>query len=311
MMSEIQGSSPEKDLTVKLKRFKPDFLNGLLIVTGLSGAGKSQTLKILEDIGFFCVDNLPLALIHNFFSFCQESVGSLRQVAIGMDARGLDDLTSYPMAFQSLQSQGYPLKILFLDADEKVLFSRYRESRRPHPLERKGSVTGVINYERQLLEPLRNMADYIIDTSVLSVHDLRRRLVGLFNTTDSEKLKIRIMSFSYRTGVPFEADLVFDVRFLPNPFFVSNLKDFDGRNIQVSSYILKHDVSQEFISKLCDFFKFLLPQFQWEGKKYLTIAIGCTGGKHRSVAISEYLYSYFISMGEGVELFHRELESQK
>ncbi len=279
----------------------------ILIVSGLSGAGKSQALKVLEDIGYFCVDNLPLPLLGDFLAFCQKSGSGLRRVAVGMDVRGHEDPTSYPDAFSGLRSQGYPIEILFLEADDKTLHARYRETRRPHPLVATGSVPNLIRRERAALGPLRDASDWVIDTSELSIHDLRRQLIRQFEPSGTGGVKVTLYSFSFRHGLPYDADLVFDVRFLPNPHFVEGLTEFDGRNRQVADYVFGHKVSQEFMTRLIGFLEFLLPQYEHEGKSYLTIAIGCTGGQHRSVAVVEEVGKTLGRSGVRIEVHHREL----
>ncbi len=279
----------------------------ILIVSGLSGAGKSQALKVLEDVGYFCVDNLPLPLLEGFLVFCRDSGPELRRVAVGMDVRGHKDPTSYPEAFSALRSQGHPIEVLFLEADDKTLHARYRETRRPHPLVADGSIPELIRQEREALEPLRESADWVIDTSELSIHDLRRQLIRHFEPSGKGGVTVTLYSFSFRHGIPYDADLVFDVRFLPNPHFVEGLTELDGRNRQVADYVFGHKVSQEFMSRLMGLLEFLLPQYEREGKSYLTIAIGCTGGQHRSVAVVEEIRKAFSRAGVKMEVHHREL----
>lgn len=280
----------------------------ILIVSGLSGAGKSQALNVLEDIGFFCVDNLPLPLLEGFLAFCSGSGDDLTRVAVGMDVRGRLDLSKYPGAFAQLREEGYPIEVLFLEADEKTLYDRYRETRRPHPLEASGSVLELIRRERAALSVLRTSADWVIDSTNLSIHELRRQIMRQFEPrAASGSMHVTLLSFSYRHGVPYEADLIFDVRFLPNPHFVSGLRELDGRNKQVSDYIFSHDISRDFLSRLASFCEFLLPQYQREGKNYLTICIGCTGGKHRSVATVEALRRVLSRQELKLEVIHREL----
>jgi UPF0042 nucleotide-binding protein len=278
-----------------------------LIVTGLSGAGKSQALKVLEDIGFFCVDNLPLPLLENFLEFCGTSGEELSSIAVGMDVRGRGDPSGYPGAFSMLRSHGHPIEVLFLEAEDRTLYTRYRETRRPHPLEPGGSVLDVIRREREALAPLRGAANWVIDTSSLSIHELRRQLIRQFQPAAEGAMAVTLMSFGFRYGVPFDVDLVFDVRFLPNPHFVSGLRELDGRNVQVSDYIFAHEVSREFLARTVAFLEFLLPQYQREGKTYLTIGIGCTGGQHRSVALVEALRASLERHGVRLEVRHRDL----
>ncbi len=278
-----------------------------VIVSGLSGAGKSLALKVLEDIGFFCVDNLPLPLLEAFLEFRARSGEDLSRIAIGMDVRGRVDPAEYTEAFERLRRSGYALEVLFLDADDRILHARYRESRRPHPLEGV-EVLDVIRLERVQLAPLRATADLVVDTSALNVHELRRRLIREFEPgATPAAFQITLLSFAYRFGVPFEADLVFDVRFLPNPHFVPGLRELDGRDDQVQGYIFEHEVSQEFLTRLESFLEFLLPHYRREGKTYLTIALGCTGGQHRSVALVETLRNHLSFQGIPLEVRHRDL----
>lgn len=280
-----------------------------VVVSGLSGAGKSQALKVLEDLGYFCIDNLPLPMLRSCLDFCRSSEQEISRVAIGMDVRAGRQLEAISQALSDLRSEGQPLEVLFLEADDKTLFTRFRESRRPHPLEAHGSIPEKIGIERQALRPLREVADWILDTSGLSIHELRRRLIQHFEPAASGSMQVTLLSFGYRYGVPFEADLVFDVRFLPNPHFVPDLREHDGRNPDVSGYVFQQTISQEFMGRLEPFLEFLLPQYQREGKTYLTIAVGCTGGKHRSVAVVEALRGLIERSGLTAAVRHRDLDN--
>lgn len=282
-------------------------LERVVVVSGLSGAGKSQALKVLEDLGFFCIDNLPLPLLRGFLEYSRAQENAADRVAIGMDVRAgkLEDL---PGALQSFREQGYPLELLFLEADDKTLFTRFRENRRPHPLDTTGVISELIQLERHALRTLRESADWIVDTSHLSIHELRRRLVQHYAPgAVAGQMQINLVSFGYRYGIPFEADLVFDVRFLPNPHFVAELRPFDGRDARVSGYIFEHAISHSFLERLEQFVLFLLPHYQREGKAFLTIGIGCTGGKHRSVALVEALRQKVVEAGMAVEVRHRDV----
>lgn len=282
-------------------------LERVVIVSGLSGAGKSQALKVLEDCDYYCVDNLPLELLRSFLELTVRGDGVPPRVAIGMDVRARQRLDAFPAAFSALREEGFPITVLFLEADDKTLFSRYRETRRPHPLEASGSIPELVAREREALEPIRSVADHVVDTSSLSIHELRRRLVLHYEPQLSGAMKLMLISFGYRFGVPFEADLVFDVRFLPNPHFVPHLRPKDGRDADVSGYVFSHDLTQDFMARLTSFLEFLLPQYQQEGKTMLTIAIGCTGGQHRSVAMVEALRVQLAAHGLPLETRHREL----
>lgn len=282
-------------------------LERVVVVSGLSGAGKSQALKVLEDLGFFCIDNLPLPLLQGFLDYCRDEEKTVAKVAIGMDVRA-GKLEHLPLALEGLRDQGHPLELLFLEADDKTLFTRFRENRRPHPLDTTGVISELIQLERQALKALREGADWIVDTSHLSIHELRRRLVQHYVPGSvSAPMQLTLLSFGYRYGLPFEADLVFDVRFLPNPHFVAELRPLDGRDARVSGYVFEHAISQEFLNRLEQFILFLLPQYQREGKAFLTIGIGCTGGKHRSVALVEALRRKVVELGMPVEVRHRDV----
>lgn len=285
----------------------PRALERVVIVSGLSGAGKSQALKVLEDCDYYCVDNLPLELLRAFLELTVRGEGVPPRVAIGMDVRARQKLDAFPTAFAALREGGYPITVLFLEADDKTLFSRFRETRRPHPLEASGSIPELVAREREALEPIRGVADHVVDTSMLSIHELRRRLVLHYEPQLSGAMKLMLLSFGYRFGVPFEADLVFDVRFLPNPHFVPNLRPKDGRDPAVAGFVFSHALSQDFFERLMAFLEFLLPQYQQEGKTMLTIAIGCTGGQHRSVALVEAIKLRLADHGLPLEVRHREL----
>ena len=279
-----------------------------VVVSGMSGAGKSQALKVLEDLGFFCIDNLPVPMLHGFLDFCRNSETPIPRVAIGMDVRAGRQLEQLPAFLAGLRNEGHPLELLFLEADDKTLFTRFRESRRPHPMEAQGAISELIALERQALAPVRADADWIVDTAGLSIHELRRRLIQHFEPSALGAMRVTLVSFGYKFGMPFEADLVFDVRFLPNPYFVPELKAFDGRTPEVAAYVFDSPVSRAFFERLEPLLEFLLPQYQREGKTYLTIAVGCTGGKHRSVASVERLSALVARAGLPVDIRHRDLQ---
>lgn len=286
----------------------PGSASRIVVVSGMSGAGKSQALKVLEDLGFFCIDNLPVPMLHGFLDFCKNSETPMSRVAIGMDVRAGRQLEQLPRLLTELRGHGHVLEILFLEADDKTLFTRFRESRRPHPLEAQGAVSELIALERQALAEVRTDADWIVDTSGLSIHELRRRLIQHYDPSALGAMRVTLISFGYKYGVPFEADLLFDVRFLPNPYFVPGLKEQDGRNPTVAAYVFDSAVSRAFFERLEALLEFLLPQYQREGKTYLTIAVGCTGGKHRSVASVERLSTLVSQAGLSVDVRHRDLQ---
>ncbi|OCL25412.1 RNase adaptor protein RapZ [Orenia metallireducens] len=262
-----------------------------IIITGMSGAGKSETIKSLEDLGFFCVDNLPPALISKFAEMYLHSKENIDQVALVVDVRGRDFFDSIFEELAILEQLGVDYKILFLEADTQVLINRFKNTRRRHPLAPEGRISEAIALERSKLEEIRGKADKIIDTSDLSSKDLKKELEDIFIKESKEsKLTISVLSFGFKYGVPLDADLMFDVRFLPNPHYVDSLRPLTGETKNVQEYVLKWPITQKFKEKLFDLIEFLLPNYIKEGKSHLTIAFGCTGGKHRSVTFAEKLY---------------------
>jgi UPF0042 nucleotide-binding protein len=260
----------------------------LVIITGTSGAGKSTALKTFEDLGFFCVDNLPLFLLPKFLSLVCES--KVDKVALVMDIREKQFAQKGDDILREIESRGYKPEILFFDAQNEVIIRRFKETRRKHPLAEEGkSITESIVEERKYLQEIRKLATQIIDTSSFSVHDLKRWIEARYKKTALRRLNVHILSFGFKYGLPYEADLVLDVRFLPNPYFVPELKALDGRDERVRKYVMKSEEMQIFLEKILDLLQFLLPFYKREGKNYLNIAIGCTGGKHRSVVVAEAL----------------------
>lgn len=279
-----------------------------IFLTGLSGAGKSTALKAFEDLGFFCIDNLPSILLPTFVELCQQSSEEFRKVAIGIDIREGTFLKNFPNIYKKLKESQYNCKLIFFDASDEVLVKRYIETRRPHPLAfNKPVIEGVIE-EKKRLEKIKELADQIIDTTNFSVHDLRSYITQLYpESKEEQRILINIISFGYKFGIPYEADLVFDVRFLPNPFFVPELKNLSGNDSAVMNFVLSKEITKDFIEHLKTFLSFLIPQYVKEGKKYLTIAFGCTGGKHRSVCIAEVIQKYLFNENYIVELRHRDI----
>lgn len=262
-----------------------------VILTGLSGSGKTQAIRALEDLGYFCIDNLPTQLIATMAELTTREASSLDKVAIVVDIREKDFLAQFPRVFRKLRAAPI-LKptLIFLEASHSALVRRFSETRRPHPLARDRSVSEGITEERKKLDQIRSMADLIIDTSSLTVHELRDIFMQM--SRDGRKradMVVNLVSFGYKNGVPVDADLVFDVRCLPNPHFVDTLRKLTGRDAPVIRYMRKHTETQEFLDRLTSFLKFALPQYVQEGKSYLTVAVGCTGGQHRSVMIAEAL----------------------
>jgi len=280
-----------------------------LIITGLSGAGKSLAIHSLEDLGFFCVDNLPPALVPTFAEIIRESQGRIRRVALVIDVRGGEFFDALGEALSALGAMGIRFQILFLDASYEVLVRRFEETRRKHPLGT--SILDGIRAERKRLEPVKERAHKIIDTSTLSVRELKEELAEAFLHPDGERtLTVGVTTFGYKYGIPLDADLVFDVRFLPNPHYVESLRGRPGNSPEVREFVLRWDQTREFQRRLHDLVGYLLPQFTAEGKTHLTIAIGCTGGKHRSVVIGEDLARFLRTSGYAVRIKHRDVRKE-
>jgi len=278
-----------------------------LIITGLSGSGKSTVMRALEDAGFHCIDNLPPVLMPGFLELCTASSAEITKIAMVMDVRERSFLKEYPAIFRALKEQGQKLTILFLESTDEVLVRRYNETRRQHPLAEQGTVLEGIHQEREMLSGLRMLADEIIDTSNLSIHQLRNMISDLFRTAGQRKMHIILTSFGYKYGVPADADLVIDVRFLPNPFFISELRDLSGNDSAVCDYVMNNEVAGKFRDKFFDLVTFLAPLYEQEGKSYLTICVGCTGGRHRSIAVINSLQNFLSEKGYQVRVIHRDL----
>jgi len=280
----------------------------VVIITGLSGSGKSTALRALEDIGFFCVDNLPVVLLPKFIQIQSSASKKISQVAIVMDLREESFLEKYHDIFNTLKEKGYTIDIIFLDSSDEALLHRFSETRRVHPLAVKGSVIDGIHDERVKLEKLKGMADHILDTTSHNVHQLKDAIQRIYlSSTSGKRLTIDVSSFGYRYGLPVDADMVFDVRFLKNPYFVQELKAFDGHHKRVRDYVLASEDSQVFVQKLFELMAFLMPLYEKEGKTRLNIAVGCTGGKHRSVVMTNELAVYFTNKGYRVNINHRDI----
>lgn len=280
-----------------------------VIVTGMSGAGKSSALKILEDFGFFCVDNLPIKLIDTFADLTFNPTSDLEKVAMGIDIRSGQMLAKLSDSLDILNEKKQDYEILYLEANDNVLVKRYKESRRKHPLSKYGNVEDGIGKEREKLAFLKKRADYIIDTSNILVRDLRGQLEKIFiDNASFNNLYVRILSFGYKHGIPQDADLVFDVRFMPNPYYVDELKNKTGEDKGVQDYVMNSESAQGFLCKLTDMVKFLIPNYISEGRSQLVIAIGCTGGHHRSVTIANKLYEELKKNEEyGIRIEHRDI----
>ena len=282
-----------------------------VVITGLSGAGKSYGIKCLEDMGFFCVDNLPTTLMPTFADLITRSAQKIHRVALGVDVREGEYLFHLLDALQELRKREHAVEVLFLEASEEALVRRYHETRRRHPLAGDGNVLDGIRAERKAMSHMREVADRIIDTSALTVHQLKQLLGELYVTPKVRSgLATSLVSFGFKHGIPFDADMVFDVRFLPNPHFVDPLRPLDGRQAAVREFIFSHAESQEFLRRLQELLQFLLPWYEREGKAYLTIAVGCTGGRHRSVALVEELKRYLDERGFAPTVVHRDMERE-
>lgn len=277
----------------------------ILVITGLSGAGKSTAIRALEDAGWYCIDNLPAPLLLKV----TELGGSHDRLAFGIDAREGSFLQDAPQALDEARRAGHRVDVLFLDSSDDALTRRYSETRRRHPMADKGGVAEGIARERRLLEPLREHAEHVLDTSAMTVHELRRQVMARFAPTSVGQLVVTVMSFGFKYGVPSNADLVFDVRFLPNPYFVPELKALTGKDARVAHFVLDRPDAWEFLDRSYELLAFLVPRYQREGKTYLTVAIGCTGGKHRSVAIAQALAERLkdAPFGAGAQLWDRDV----
>ena len=281
-----------------------------VILTGMSGAGKSTALKMLEDLGYFCVDNLPIPLIEKFSELTKAGGSELQKVAVGVDIRSGQSLDELEHVLANMKKQGRSFEILFLDANDEVLIKRYKETRRSHPLAMGERVDKGIEKERGRVEFLRRQADFIIDTSRLLTRELKEELEDIFvQNKDYQNLFITILSFGFKYGIPTDSDLVFDVRFLPNPYYVEGLRAKTGNDREIQEYVLQYSQAHEFLGKLEDFINFLIPNYITEGKNQLIISIGCTGGKHRSVTLANELYRRLKRQnGYGIKIEHRDIE---
>lgn len=279
----------------------------VVFITGLSGSGKSNAIKCFEDLGFFCVDNLPTALLPKFTELCTQSGNEINKVAIGIDVRERGFFKNFLEVLDELKKENYNIEILFLEASDEALVRRFSETRRPHPLAKNGSVVDGIRLERETLSELRKRADEIIDTTNYNVHQLKEVLNKHYLESEGRRLTISFVSFGYKYGIPYDVDLMLDVRFIQNPNFVKGLKPLKGSDKRVIDYVLKFHETKAFLEKLYEFLKFLIPMYEKEGKSYLTIGIGCTGGRHRSVAVSEILKGYLEKEGYSINIKHRDI----
>ncbi len=281
-----------------------------VIVTGMSGAGRGTSLRILEDAGYFCVDNLPISLAGKFAELIYSGASEFSKVALGLDIRSGRTLEGLASTLDKLAAAGHPYEILFLDASDQVLVKRYKETRRNHPLAQDGRIIEGISEERKKLSFLKKRADYIIDTSSLLTRELRQELDRIFiQNKDFKSLVITVLSFGFKYGIPSDSDLVFDVRFLPNPYYYEELKGLSGNDKEVQEFVMDFEASHRFLDKLIDMLQFLIPNYVLEGKNQLVISIGCTGGKHRSVTLANKLYERLRENADyAVRIEHRDIE---
>lgn len=281
-----------------------------VIVTGLSGAGKTRAMHAMEDIGFFCVDNLPPALIPVFYDLCIKSEGLRNRVAVVTDTRGGELFKSFFTAMEALKRDKKTYRILFLDSSDAVLVRRFKETRRKHPLsdDLNGSLEQAVKLEREMLGPVKDCSDYVIDTSGVSPAQLKTRITELFLSSPSDSLAVHCISFGFKFGIPMEADLVFDVRCLPNPFYDEALRPQTGLDAPVRDYVMEKEETKGFVSRFTDMIDYLLPLYGREGKSQLVIAVGCTGGHHRSVALAQYMCDYLGEKGVKSSVTHRDIQ---
>jgi RNase adapter protein RapZ len=280
----------------------------IVIITGMSGSGKSTAIRALEDAGFFCIDNLPVLLLPKLTELAGS--GQIERMALVVDVREGIFLKEAPRVLDEVRRAGHQVEVLFLDSSDDSLIRRFSETRRRHPLAPTGTVADGIAAEREELRDLRELADQVIDSSALNVHDLKRMVQARFSPEPATGPSLSVMSFGYRHGVPPQSDLVLDVRFLPNPYFVPELKGLTGKNPKVAAYVLEREETQQFLEKVVDLCRFLFPRYQKEGKAYLTVALGCTGGKHRSVAMAAELTRRLQEEIPRIQLWDRDIEKE-
>lgn len=280
-----------------------------VVVTGMSGGGKSTALKMLEDAGFYCVDNLPVPLIQKFVELIVQPASEVTKVALGLDVRADQPFEEAIQVLDNLKENGYAFEILYIEANDQVLLKRYKETRRMHPLSQEGRIEDGIRKERKILEDVRKRSDYVIDTSKLLTRELKEEIDRIFvQNKEYNSLMITVLSFGFKHGIPADADLVFDVRFLPNPFYIEELKYKTGNDKEVQDYVMSFPEAEIFIDKLIDMLAFLIPNYVKEGKYQLVVGIGCTGGKHRSVTLANQLYGKLKDKGSyGIKIAHRDI----
>ena len=279
----------------------------LVILTGLSGSGKGSVLKTFEDLGFYCVDNLPVALIPTFTELYEESRGEIERAALLVDAREGQQIEQLPEIHRRLRT-GHAASLVFIEASDAAIQRRFSETRRPHPLGRGSSIAERIREERRRMAPIRRLADVVIDTTKFTVHELRQFIIDRFQKSGRRPLQVSVVSFGFRYGVPADSDLVFDVRFLPNPHFVPHLRPYSGKDARVARYIRSFPQTGQFLRRIESLLVYLIPHYIREGKSYLTIAVGCTGGRHRSVMLAEAIRLALQRKGYAAKVVHRDLD---
>ena len=304
--SENVDSSTTSDVEV-MEDLKQDEKSRIVIVTGMSGGGKTQASRYLEDLGYFCVDNLPPVFIPKFVELCSHGGSHVKKVVFVVDTRSREFFDALVQVLEDMDKDNLSYEMLFIDAADEVIIRRYKETRRRHPMAPSSRISDGVSKERARLETVRSKATYIIDTSSLTKSDLKEKIVRLFGNPEGEQMNINILSFGFKFGMPLDADMVLDVRFLPNPFYIDSLRHKSGAVPEVAEYIDSKPVTQEFEKKLLSLMDFLIPQYIREGKSQLVIAIGCTGGMHRSVFIARYIYDFLKKKGYAVKLEHRDL----
>jgi len=280
----------------------------IIIISGISGSGKSTALRTLEDLGFFCIDNLPILLLPKFIELCTTSAHAIERVALVMDVREKTFLSEYQPTIQTLKDSGYTVEQIFLECSEETIIRRFSETRRHHPLGEGTSVLQGLSREREMLVDIKTSANRVLDTSHFNVHQLRKILEDIFTGLARHTMAINFMSFGFKYGVPIDVDLVMDVRFLPNPYFVDELKDLNGGDRRVAEYVLQCPETREFIKHFTDLLNMLIPLYEREGKSYLTVAVGCTGGRHRSVTLADNLKDFYGKNRPDVAVIHRDIE---
>jgi UPF0042 nucleotide-binding protein len=281
----------------------------IIVITGLSGSGKSVAIKALEDNGFFCIDNLPAPLIPKFIELCQGYREDIKRVGFGIDLRGGQFIEGWPDVLRAIRETGHNVEVIFLDASDQLLLRRFNETRRPHPLQGGGSVLDGIARERSALETMREFADRIVDTSELNVHELRQVVESSYvRTSEKRRMTVFLISFGYKYGIPADADVIMDVRFLPNPFFVNGLRSKNGLSRDVKDFLLLREETREYLEKLRALLEFTLPKYEREGKSNLTIAFGCTGGRHRSVALVDEVQRQLSNSPWYCQVRHRDID---